>query len=55
VLSRFNPLAYLVDVARAVFRNDLSGRSLLTATAVLAGMTVLSVWWGTRTYQRENG
>lgn len=54
VLSRINPLSHLVDTGRAVFNHDLTARSLLTSTAILAVMTVLSVWWGTRTYQREN-
>jgi ABC-2 type transport system permease protein len=54
VLSRLNPLVYIVDTGRSLFRDDLSPGPLLLGAAVLVAMTSLAVWWGTRTYQREN-
>lgn len=54
VLSRFNPLVYIVATGRSLFRDELDPNTLLLGTGVLVVMTVLSVWWGARTYQREN-
>jgi ABC-2 type transport system permease protein len=53
-LSRINPFAHVMDAERASFRGDLTIDGLLTGSVVLAVMTVLAVWWGARTFQREN-
>lgn len=54
VLSRINPFAHVMDAERASFRGDYSVDGLLTGSVVLFVITVLAVWWGARTFQREN-
>jgi ABC-2 type transport system permease protein len=54
VLSRINPFAHVMDAERASFRGDYSFDGLLTGSVVLFVITVLAVWWGARTFQREN-
>ncbi|MPZ86037.1 MAG: ABC transporter permease subunit [Actinophytocola sp.] len=54
VLSRINPFAHVMDAERASFRGDYSMDGLLTGSVVLFVVTVLAVWWGARTFQREN-
>ncbi|GAB3445882.1 ABC transporter permease [Actinophytocola sediminis] len=54
VLSRLNPFAHVMDAERASFRGEYTVDALLTGTMVLVGMTALAVWWGARTFQREN-
>jgi ABC-2 type transport system permease protein len=53
-VARFNPFRYVVDASRASFRGDFTMDALFTGCVVLAVMTVLAVWWGARTFQREN-
>jgi ABC-2 type transport system permease protein len=53
-ISRFNPFRHIVDADRAAFRGDLTVDGLLTGSLVLVVMAVLSVWWGARTFSREN-
>ena len=54
ILSRINPFAHVMDAERASFRGDFSLDGLLTGSVVLFAITVLAVWWGARTFQREN-
>jgi ABC-2 type transport system permease protein len=54
VLSRINPFAHVMDAERASFRGDFTVDGLLTGSVVLFVITVLAVWWGARTFQREN-
>src|SRR3990170_3829145 len=54
VLSRINPFAHVMDAERASFRGDFSVDGLLTGSVVLFVITVLAVWWGARTFQKEN-
>lgn len=54
VLSRINPFAHVMDAERASFRGDYTADGLLTGSVVLLAITILAVWWGARTYQREN-
>lgn len=54
VLSRINPFAHVMDAERASFRGDFTVDSLLTGSVVLFVLTILAVWWGARTFQREN-
>ncbi|WP_127782580.1 ABC transporter permease [Rhodococcus sp. X156] len=51
-LSRINPLVYLVDAARSLFRGELSGGTVTTGVIVTVVLTALLAWWGTRTFQR---
>jgi len=54
VLSRINPFAHVMDAERASFRGDFSVDGLLTGSVVLFVITILAVWWGARTFQKEN-
>jgi ABC-2 type transport system permease protein len=54
VLSRLNPFAHVMDAERASFRGEYTVDALLTGSVVLLALTVLTVWWGARTFQREN-
>ncbi len=53
-VSRINPFSHVVDAARAAFRGDFGSSELLIGTLVTFALVALSVWWGTRTFQREN-
>lgn len=53
-ISRINPFTHVVDIERAGFRGDFTMNALFTGAVVLVAMTALSVWWGARTFQREN-
>jgi ABC-2 type transport system permease protein len=53
-ISRINPIRHIVDADRAAFRGDYSMDALLAGSLVAAVMAVLAVWWGARTFQREN-
>jgi ABC-2 type transport system permease protein len=54
VLSRLNPFAHVMDAERASFRGEYTVDALLTGSVVLVAVTTLAVWWGARTFQREN-
>jgi ABC-2 type transport system permease protein len=53
-VSRANPFTHIMDADRAAFRGDMTVDGLLTGSLVLFVLTVLAVWWGARTFQREN-
>ncbi|GAA4671396.1 MULTISPECIES: ABC transporter permease [Amycolatopsis] len=53
-LSRVNPFTHVVDAERATFRGDFTFDALYFGGLVLLVMAVLAVWWGARTFQREN-
>ncbi|UQS27273.1 ABC transporter permease [Amycolatopsis thermalba] len=53
-LSRINPFTHVVDAERATFRGDLTMDALMTGSIILVVMAVLAVFWGTRTFQKEN-
>lgn len=53
-LSRVNPFSYIVDAERAAFLGDFASRPILIGGVVMLALVVLTVWWGTRTFQREN-
>jgi ABC-2 type transport system permease protein len=53
-ISRINPFTHIMDADRAAFRGDTSLDGLLTGSIVVLVLTVLAVWWGARTFQREN-
>ncbi|MGI6871211.1 ABC transporter permease [Amycolatopsis sp. 3B14] len=53
-ISRINPFTHVVDAERATFRGDLTMDALMTGSIILVVMTVLAVFWGTRTFQKEN-
>ncbi len=53
-ISRINPFRHVVDVERNSFRGDFSMDALFTGSVVVLVMAVLAIWWGSRTFQREN-
>jgi ABC-2 type transport system permease protein len=53
-LSRINPFTHVVDAERASFRGDFTFGGLFSGGIILVVMAVLAVWWGARTFQREN-
>ncbi|WET78642.1 ABC transporter permease [Amycolatopsis sp. QT-25] len=53
-ISRINPFRHVVDVERNSFRGDFSMDALFTGSVVVLVMAVLAIWWGARTFQREN-
>ncbi|MEV0623700.1 ABC transporter permease [Nonomuraea sp. NPDC050404] len=53
ILSRCNPLTWAADLARYTFIGEYAFQPVVIGGAVLATITVLSLWWGTRTFNRE--
>lgn len=53
-ISRFNPFSHIVEAQRASFRGEFTMDALFTGSVVLLALTALAVWWGARTFQREN-
>lgn len=53
-LSEANPLTYLVDATRALFRGDLASADIGIGVAVTVGLTVALSWWGARAFQRSS-
>ncbi|MEW2505674.1 ABC transporter permease [Amycolatopsis sp. NPDC047767] len=53
-ISQINPFRHVVDVERNSFRGDYSMDALFTGSVVVLVMAALAIWWGTRTFQREN-
>lgn len=53
-LSRANPFSYIVDAERAAFLGNFASRPILIGGLVMLALVALTVWWGTRTFQREN-
>ncbi|MFB9907178.1 ABC transporter permease [Allokutzneria oryzae] len=53
-LSLVNPLSYVVDAERALFTGRIADATVLTGTLVAVALTVVTVLWGTRTYQRQD-
>ncbi|OXM51820.1 ABC transporter permease [Amycolatopsis alba] len=53
-ISRINPFRHAVDVERNTFNGDYSMDALFTGSVVVLVMAVLAIWWGSRTFQREN-
>ncbi|GHF45146.1 ABC-2 type transport system permease protein [Amycolatopsis bartoniae] len=53
-LSRINPFTHVVDSERATFRGDFTFDGLYLGGIVLVVLAALAVFWGARTFQREN-
>jgi ABC-2 type transport system permease protein len=53
-ISQINPFRHVVDVERNTFRGDFTMDALFTGSVVVLVMAVVAVWWGTRTFQKEN-
>ena len=54
VVSRLTPFRYLVDAVRNAFLGRYTTHEFVWGVLVAIGMAILSVFLGTRTFQREN-
>jgi len=52
-LALFNPFAYAVNAARALFNGDLSNPVIWQAGALLAALAALLVFWSGRKFARS--
>ena len=52
--SDFMPIRHVVDAVRGSFLGDFSADSLAWGTAWTVALFVLALWWGTRTFRKEN-
>jgi ABC-2 type transport system permease protein len=52
--SQANPLTYVVDASRAMFRGDFADHSVWIGLLVTVALGGLLAWWGTRTFQRQS-
>jgi ABC-2 type transport system permease protein len=53
-VSQINPFRHVVDVERSGFGGDFSMDALFTGSVVVLVMAAVSVWWGTRTFQKDS-
>lgn len=53
-VSAFNPLRYVVDGARAVFRGEMDSSTALWGVGVATVLALLGIVVGTRTFRRES-
>ncbi|CAN5652338.1 ABC transporter permease [soil metagenome] len=53
-VSDANPLTYVVDGTRSLFKGDLGDSAVTTSIIVTLVMTVLLAWWSTRRFQRNS-
>lgn len=53
-MSRFNPVTYTVDAARALFAGDLTSSDVVVGVSVTAVLVGMLVSVGTSRFQREN-
>jgi len=53
-VSDANPLRYVVDGVRAIFRGDVASATTLWGVVVTVALVVVSVAFGTRTFRRES-
>jgi ABC-2 type transport system permease protein len=52
VLGHFNPMYYAVQAARSLAAGSVATGSVGVGFAVTAALAALTLWWGTRRYQR---
>jgi ABC-2 type transport system permease protein len=52
--SQANPLTYIVDASRALFRGDFGDSHVWVGAVVTVVLGALLAWWGTRTFQRQS-
>jgi len=53
-LSDVMPIKHVVNGVRSSFAGDVASSSVLWASVWSVVLTALAVWWGTRTFRREN-
>ncbi|GAA1988804.1 ABC transporter permease [Amycolatopsis minnesotensis] len=54
IVADVNPVSHIVTALRGAFHGDFSSGPVLVGGAVTVGFAVLAVWWGARTFGREN-
>jgi ABC-2 type transport system permease protein len=52
--SQVNPLTYVVDASRAMFRGNFSDHNVWVGVLITLALGGLLAWWGTRTFQRQS-
>jgi ABC-2 type transport system permease protein len=52
--SDFMPIRHIVDAVRGAFGDDFGGSGMIWGSAWAALLLVLSLWWGTATFRKEN-
>ena len=52
--SDFMPVRHIVDAVRGSFRGDFTQGAMLWGSVWTVALAVIAVWWGTRTFRREN-
>jgi ABC-2 type transport system permease protein len=52
--SKVNPLTYVVDGTRALFRGDIGNADVLWASVATIGVAILLAAWGTRQFQKNS-
>jgi ABC-2 type transport system permease protein len=52
--SQVNPLTYVVDASRALFRGDFGDSHVWIGAVIALALSALLAWWGTRTFQRQS-
>jgi ABC-2 type transport system permease protein len=53
-VSEANPLSYVVDGTRAMFRGDIFSADVLKALIATLAVTIVLAWWGARRFQRNS-
>lgn len=51
-IGRFNPFAYAVDAARHLFMGNLTDVSVAQGFGLMAGLMILALLWGVRSFRR---
>jgi len=52
--SDFMPIRHVVDAVRDSFIGDFANSAIVWGTAWAVVLFVAAVWWGTRTFRKEN-
>ena len=52
-MSRIDPVAYVMEAARASFRGDFGSPSLFAGVAILVAMATASLWFGMHTFRHK--
>ena len=52
VIAHLNPLYYAVEASRDLSAGTVASGTVAQGFAVMVAVTVLALWWATRTYQR---
>lgn len=54
-ISDVNPLKHIVEGIRAVFRGELTSATAIWAYLLTAALVAVGLWYGTRTFRRDDG